>query len=98
MDGGRGGGLVRPPGVSKLSVVELSEKNSRLAYYSRKVLAIGGAICYSRSIFDPFMRGQMSFFAKYSIFFNFSCVYLKIINRSDLKPSPGCSPFNAEQT
>ena len=88
----RGGGLIRPQRVSKLMVVELSEKNT--ADCSRRVLAIGGAIFYSRSIFDRVFEDQMSNFRKSAIFFNFALVYFKTINRSDITLSPACSLFN----
>ena len=47
-----------PPGVSKLSVVELSEKKT--ADCSRRVLAIDSAFFYPRSKMDPVLGGQRS--------------------------------------
>ena len=60
VQGGGGGVRYDPPAVSKLSVVRLSEKKT--ADCSRQVLAIGGALCDRRSIFEPVMRGQTSNF------------------------------------
>ena len=51
-----GAGVMRPPLVSKLSVLELSEKTSRL-------LSMGTrdwwCVFYPRSLFDPVVRGYM---------------------------------------
>ena len=96
---------MRPPlGVSKRSVVELRGKEQQIALaYSRlvvraadcaRVLAIGGIIFGPRSIFDPVMAGQRSNFRKFHDFSTSRVDGIKTIYRSDMKPSPACSPFN----
>ena len=91
----QGGGGCDPPGVSKLSVVELSGKNQRIALdeYSRLVVRFFGP----RSIFDPVMRGQRSNFREIGNFSNYIYCISKTIDRSDIRFSPACSPFNSQQ-
>ena len=69
----------------------------RPADCSHRVLAIGGIIFGPRSIFDPVMAGQMSFFRKFYDFSTLRVQISKTIDRSDMKPSPACSPFNSFQ-
>ena len=72
-DGQEGGGGYDLPRVSKLSVVELSEKQRiGLDDDSRLVVRF-----YPRSISDPVMSGQMSNFRENGIFFKFTRPYLK---------------------
>ena len=90
-------GLVRPPplGVSKRSVVELSRK--RPVDCARRLLAIGGIIFGPRLIFDPVMAGQRSNFRKFRDFLVSRVHISKTIDRSGMKPSPACFPFNSAQ-
>ena len=88
------GGSATSPGVSKLSVVERSKKMD----CSRRVLAIGSAIFYPRSKFNPVLGGQRSDFREVCNFSTLLQYISKTINRSDIKLSPACSPFNAVQT
>ena len=50
-----------------------------------------------RSIFDPVMAGQRSYFRKFSHFSTSRVHISKIICCSGMKPSPACSPFNYAQ-
>ena len=86
------GGCDPPPlGVSKRSVVELSEKGQQiaLAEYSRLL------VLFYMSIFDPVMAGQRSNFQKLYDFSTLRVHISKPIYRSRMKPSPACSPFNS---
>ena len=64
---------------------------------SRRVLAIGGIIFGPRSIFDPVMAGQRSFFWKFYDFSNLRVHISNTIYRSGMGPSPACSPFHSAQ-
>ena len=61
--GAGGGGEAKRLGVSKVSVVEISEKDQQLAHdeYSRLLVRL--------SKFDPVMTGQMSSFPEIGNFF-----------------------------
>ena len=71
----RGGGC-DPPGVSKLSVVELSGKT---ADCSRRVLAIGSAFFDSRSKIDPVLGGQRSNFREIGNFQLYIIIFQKLL-------------------
>ena len=72
-----GGGAI-PARVSKLSVVELSQKKT--ADSSRRVLAIYVAFFfYLRAIFVPGMRGQISGFREVGKFSTSQILISKII-------------------
>ena len=60
-----GGGSLRPPGVSKLSVA-VREKIQ--IDCPRRVLAIGGIFFYPRSTFDLVMTGHRSIFGEIDVF------------------------------
>ena len=62
---------------------------------SRRVLAIGSAFYDARSKFDPVLGVKGQIFAKLAIFLTLRQYILKSINRSDIKLSPACSPFNS---
>ena len=62
---------MRPPGVSKLSVVALREKKA--IDCSRRLLAIGGIFFDPRSTFDLVMAGQMSIFGEIDVFSSLCC-------------------------
>ena len=85
--------LIRPPRVSKLMVVELSGKNNGLL---SRVLAIGGAFFTLGQYLTQFWGSEVKF-SRNRHFFNLSFVYFKTINRSDIKLSLACCPFNSEQ-
>ena len=90
------GGCDPPPCVSKLSVVELSGKNSGLP---RRVLAIGGAFLDPKSIFDRWPSYERSN-VNFREIDNFSILHpyiTKSMSCSGLKLSPACSPFNSKQ-
>ena len=67
----------------------------RPADCARSVLAIGGIIFRPRSILDPVMAGQRSNFRKFSDFLVSRVHISEIIDRSGMRPSPACSPFNS---
>ena len=83
------------PGVSKLSVVELS--GIKTADCTRRALAINGAFFFvPTSIFDSVMGGRMSNFRKMEKSSTLHEHISKIINNSDLKLSWTCFPLNSE--
>ena len=58
---------------------------------------IGGVIFGPRSIFDPVMAGQRSNFRKFHDFSTSRVRISKTIDRSGMRSSPACSPFNYAQ-
>ena len=62
---------------------------------ARGVLANGGIIFGPRSIFDPVMAGQKTNFRKFRDFLVSRVHISKTVDRSGMKPSPACFPFNS---
>ena len=76
-------------------VVELRGKKTVDA--SRRDLAIAYIVFNPRSTFDLVKSGQRSNFRENRHFWDLHAHSGKSMCRSDLKPSPACSPFNSEQ-
>ena len=66
VQGGGGGGRDDPPRISKLRVVELSQKKKTSGLLSTS----SGVFFGHRSIFDPVMTGERSNFRKIDNFSN----------------------------
>ena len=94
---GQGGWLVGTtlPGDRSLMVVELRGKKTGDA--SRLDLAIAHIVFSPRSTFDLVRSGQRSNFHEKLHFLDLHAHSGVSMCRSDLKPSPACSPFNSEQ-
>ena len=68
----------------------------KTANCSSRVLAIGNAFFNPGPIFYPVMRGQRSNFSEIGNFSNSHAHISKTVNRSGVKLSPACCPFNCE--
>ena len=95
----RSGSQVRSMGKTQIHYtlirsVQIVQKRGHLQQIS---LAIGGIIFGPRSIFDPVMAGQRSYFRKFYDFSTLRVHISKTIYRSGMKPSPACSPFHSAQ-
>ena len=87
---------VRPPlGVFKRSVVELRGKDQQiaLAEYSRLVVLFLVIGQYLTQLWQ--VKGQI--LRNYILFSTLRVHISKTVYRSDMKPSPACSPFNSAQ-
>ena len=84
---------MRPPWRFQTKRRRASRK--RPADCARRVIAIGGIIFGPRSIFDPVMAGQRSNFRKFRDFLDSRVHISKTIDRSGMKHSPACLPFNS---
>ena len=93
----RGGGGVgtTPPWRSAHDGRRASQKKPVDA--SRRDLAIAYIVFNPRSTFDLVKSGQRSNFRENRHFLDLHAHSGKSMCRSDLKPSPACSPFNSEQ-
>ena len=87
-----GGG--RPPGVSKLRVVELSEKT---ANFSQRVLTNVGALFDRMSIFDSVIGDQRSNVREIVHQSTLNAYISKSTNRRGIRLSLGYAPFNSDQ-
>ena len=82
---------MRPPGVSKLSVVALREKNNRLL---STITRDWWYIFDPRSTFDLVMAGQRSIFGEIDVFSTLRDNCDGTMADIAMKPSPSCSMDN----
>ena len=90
-----GGDTTVPPRVSKLSVVEVSGKNSGLL---STITRDWWCFFDHSSTFDPVIRAHISNLREIDSFSTLhEHTYLKVVNRRNMQLSPTYFPFNSEQ-
>ena len=91
--------MVRSPHVSKLSVVDLSEKKKRriLSTSTRDWLCVCVCFFYPRSIVNPVMKCQRSNVREIDNFPTSQVNAPKIINNNERKLLSACFPFISGQ-